>query len=120
MNYTPEFLEFFVKYPFRWDRQASRRIKRKKGPAFKSWQKLTPEIHAECLRKVRYIKQFEGSAIRDPVTWLNQSGWEDIDIEPKPKPALSKDKADVIIKSVPDEPELDTEKINKALKEKFE
>ncbi len=117
MNYTPEFLEFWVKYPSRWDRQASRRIKRRKGPAFKSWQKLTPDIQDECLRKVRYIKQFEGSAVRDPVTWLNQCGWEDIDIKPKPNPIVSKDTADSILKSVSEEPVLDTKTINKALKE---
>ena len=117
MDYTLEFEEFWLKYPSRWDRQASRLIKRKKDPAFKSWRKLSPEIHAECLAKVRFIKQFEGSAIRDPVTWLNQKGWRDINITPKPKPIVSKSEADGIIKSVPDEPELDTKKINKALKE---
>ncbi len=117
MTYTEDFEEFWVKYPKRWDRNAHRYIKRKKGPASKSWCKLSLEIHTEILAKVKYIKQFEGSAVRDPVTWLNQEGWDDIDITPRPKPVLTKESADLILKPVQDEPKLDTMKINQVIKE---
>ena len=117
MDYTSEFEEFWLKYPSRWEKDSGSRIKRKKRPAFIKWQKLSAEIQAECLAKVKYVRRHEGAYVRDCVTWLNQYGWEDIDIKPKPKPIVSKSEADGIIKSLPDEPELDTKKINKALKE---
>lgn len=84
MDYTPEFMAFWRKYPARWNSNLSCMVKRKKYPAFLSWQKLSPERQQECLAKVKYIKQTEGTP-RDCVTWLNQRGWDDIELE-KPKP----------------------------------
>ena len=117
MNYSEQFEEFWLSYPKRWDRNVHRYIKRKKGPAYKSWCKLSPEIHAEILAKTKYIKQFEGFAVRDPVSWLNQEGWDDIDITPKPKLVLSKESADSLLKSVPNEPKQNTVSINQVVKQ---
>ena len=88
MDYTPEFMEFWRKYPARWNSNLSCMVKRKKYPAFLSWQKLSLKRQQECLAKVKYIKQTEGTP-RDCVTWLNQRGWDDIELE-KPKPISTK------------------------------
>ena len=79
MNYTDEFETFWKLYPSRWSRNQHCYIKRRKAPAFKSWQKLSQEIRNRCLRIVKKIKRSEGEAVRDCVTWLNQEGWEDIE-----------------------------------------
>ena len=85
-DYTEDFLKFWKKYPARWNSNLSVMVKRKKYPAFLSWQKLSPDRQIECLRKAKYIKQTEGTP-RDCVTWLNQRGWDDIELpEDKPKP----------------------------------
>jgi len=83
MEYTPEFEIFWKAYPQRWNRDLSRFIKRKKFPAFQKWQKLSQAIRNDCLAKAHLIKQTEGTP-RDCVTWLNQRGWDDIELE-KPK-----------------------------------
>jgi len=101
MEYTSEFETFWKKYPARWNSNLSVMVKRKKYPAFVSWQKLTPETQRECLFKAKYIKQTEGTP-RDCVTWLNQRGWDDIELE-VPKAFMPKefDTANVI-KIVPE------------------
>ena len=88
--YTEEFETFWIKFPARWNPNLSCYVKRKKRPAFIKWQKLSDEVRKECLSKVHLIKKYEGSAssVRDCVTWLNQCGWEDIQLE-KPKPILT-------------------------------
>ena len=82
MKYTEDFETFWVKYPARWSQSMSAHIKRRKQPAFISWQKLSLEVQQECISKVHLIKQAEGgaSAVRDCATWLNQEGWDDIDL----------------------------------------
>lgn len=77
-EYTPAFLIFWGGFPSRWNSNLHTYVKRKKYPAFESWQKLSPEIQAKCLRIVKQIKKTEGTP-RDCVTWLNQRGWDDID-----------------------------------------
>lgn len=86
--YTEEFEEGMWKpWPWRWNRDSGLFVKRRKRPAFEAWVKLSPEIRNECLTKVKYVKKAEGGAVRDLVTWLNQSGWEDIELpEEKPQP----------------------------------
>ena len=91
-RYTDEFERFWKQYPSRWNRDLGLYVKRKKFPAFQKWIKLSQAIRNECLLKVKYIKQAEGTP-RDAVTWLNQRGWEDFDLpgeKEKPK-ALPKD-----------------------------
>ena len=88
-NYTDEFEWFWKGFPARWNKERGEHIKRKKGPAFVSWQKLQPDEKAKCLRIVKKIKRTEGGATRDCVTWLNQDGWDDIDepdLEAQPLP----------------------------------
>lgn len=87
MTYTKEFEIFWKKYPSRWNRDLSKYIKRKKWPAFETWQKLPQIIRDECLAKVRLIKATEGTP-RDCVTWLNQRGWDDIELPSLPPKAL--------------------------------
>ena len=87
MDYTPEFMLFWKAYPARWNSNLSCMVKRKKYPAFLSWQKLSSERQQECLIKAKHIKRTEGTP-RDCVTWLNQRGWDDIELE-KPKPLPS-------------------------------
>jgi len=84
MNYTEEFETFWKLYPKRWNRDLGVYVKRKKWPAFEKWQKLSQAIRNECLAKARLIKATEGTP-RDCVTWLNQRGWDDIEL-PTPKP----------------------------------
>jgi len=85
MDYTDEFEIFWKIYPKRWNRDLGVYVKRKKWPAFEKWQKLSQVIRNDCLTKVRLIKQTEGTP-RDCVTWLNQRGWDDIELPDKPQP----------------------------------
>jgi len=83
MNYSKDFETFWQKYPRRWNSNLGIYVKRKKFPAWEKWKKLSVEIRRECLSKVHLIKQTEGGAIRDAVTWLNQHGWSDIETVPQ-------------------------------------
>ena len=83
-KYTIEFEMFWKAYPKRWNRDLGVYVKRKKWPAFEKWQKLSQAIRNDCLAKARYIKATEGTP-RDCVTWLNQRGWDDIELAPLPK-----------------------------------
>ena len=80
-RYTEEFERFWKGFPARWNKdfQGGTWIKRKKYPAFEKWQKLSDEIRDKCMRVIKQVKKAEGGAVRDAVTWLNQSGWDDID-----------------------------------------
>ncbi len=84
MDYTEEFETFWKLYPKRWNRDMGGYVKRKKWPAFEKWQKLDQAIRNECLAKARLIKATEGTP-RDCVTWLNQRGWDDIELPDKPQ-----------------------------------
>jgi len=95
-QYSKEFEYFWRVYPSRWDRDMSRRIKRKKAPAWDKWQKLDPQTRHEILTKAKYIKDFEGSYARDAVTWLNQRGWDDMDFKPDWKPTLPEELLNVL------------------------
>ena len=87
MDYTDEFEAFWKAYPKRWNQDLGCWVKRKKYPAFLKWQKLSQAIRNECLSKAHLIKRAEGTP-RDCVTWINQRGWEDIELEkPEPMPA---------------------------------
>ena len=86
-NYTEEFLQFWLLFPKRWNRDLGGYVKRKKWPAFQKWQKLSQTIRNDCLAKARLIKATEGTP-RDCVTWLNQRGWDDIELEKPPQKAL--------------------------------
>lgn len=89
MDYTTEFQTFWIKYPKRWNRDIGCYVKRKKWPAFQKWQKLSQSIRDDCLAKVHLIRLSEGTP-RDCVTFLNQRGWDDIELEkskPLPLPA---------------------------------
>ena len=97
-DYTPEFELFWKKYPSRWNASVHGYVKRKKHPAFDKWQKLSPAIQAECLYKAKYIKAHEGTP-RDCVTWLNQYGWEDIELD-VPESFVSKNKAAEVLHTV--------------------
>ena len=101
-KYSEDFEMFWKLYPKRWDRQARFLIKRKKAPAYESWQKLSNEIKAECLMNAKKIKSFEGSSVRDCVTWLNQKGW--IEMRPEevqPTNAQIQEMARDLLKEVP-------------------
>jgi len=99
-EYTEEFERFWKAYPSRWNMNLHSYVKRKKWPAFKVWQKLSKELKAECMAKVRLVKATEGTP-RDAVTWLNQRGWDDIELpEEKWKPSLPKEMTNSL-KSVP-------------------
>ncbi len=88
MTYSREFEIFWKYYPKRWDRSRNKLIKRKKFPAWESWNKLDEDTQHEILTKAKYIKEFEGSAARDAVTWLNQRGWDDIEFNEAWTPTL--------------------------------
>lgn len=97
--YTDEFERFWKLYPARWNHNLGCYVKRKKRPAFDKWQKLSPEIRAECFAKSKYIKRSEGTP-RDCVTWINEYGWEDIEIA-VPKPIVSAEQAHKMFNQVP-------------------
>lgn len=99
MEYTEEFEKFWKAYPKRWNRDIGSFVKRKKFPAFEKWQKLSQTVRDECLAKSRLIRKTEGTP-RDCVTWLNQRGWDDIEL-PKPKPEPMPANVVPIMKSVP-------------------
>lgn len=98
--YTEDFETFWVKYPSRWNKDLGIAVKRKKRPAFEKWLKLTDHIRAEILSKIHLIKHSEGGSVRDAVTWLNQYGWEDIDLPVKYVPALPKELTKGALKQV--------------------
>ena len=100
-EYTKDFEEFWSRYPARYRKYQF--IKRKKSPAFKVWQKLSKEIRAICLSRVHLIKKTEGGAesVRDCVTWLNQEGWDEINIHKEPV-GLPKEMIENLLKTVPD------------------
>ncbi len=81
IEYTLDFEAFWKDFPRRWNKdfEGGSWVKRKKLPAFQSWQKLPEEIKAKCLSIVKRIKKAEGGSVRDAVTWLNQHGWDDIE-----------------------------------------
>ena len=97
-EYTEEFLYFWKLYPARYNFNRQRYIKKKKWPAFEKWQKLSKEIHKEILCKAKLIKDYEGTA-RDAVTWLNNRGWDDIEI-PENELHLPKELTDRVGKPV--------------------
>jgi len=99
MDYTDEFETFWKAYPSRWNRDIHSYVKRKKYPAFEKWQKLPQDIRDDCLAKSKLIKEAEGTP-RDCVTWLNQRGWDDIEL---PKAKLKPFPANIvpIMKGVP-------------------
>lgn len=79
-RYDPKFEYVWKKWPRRWSRTKGVWIKRKKVPAWKKWQTLdeaTQDIIVSCVLQAR---EQEGSYPRDLVTWLNQEGWEDLDL----------------------------------------
>ncbi len=98
MEYSREFEVFWKCYPKRWDRSGHKLIKRKKFPAWQSWEKLDKDIQHEILTKAKYIKDFEGGAVRDAVTWLNQRGWDDIEFLEKWVPVLPKELTENVLK----------------------
>ena len=102
------FLVFWKNYPARWNGNLSIYVKRKKYPAFKTWQGLTPKIQQKCLRIVKQIKKTEGTP-RDCVTWLNQIGWDDID-EPDLDAQKLPQRLTDSLKQVPDAPNINTER----------
>lgn len=118
-QYTPDFEMFWKLYPQRWHEKYGL-IKRKKEPAFESWQKLTNEVKAECLMIAKKIKKSEGGSVRDCVTWINQKGWVDMrPDENKDKPTnvqIQKMAADLL--KVP--PEKKSEPVYKQRKRLFE
>ena len=104
--YSKEFEYFWRTYPKRWDRSHSKLIKRKKFPAWQSWLQLDEETQHEILTKAKYIKDFEGSAARDAVTWLNQRGWDDITFPETWVPVLPEELTKDVLK------EVDTKTVN--------
>ena len=95
MAYSKEFEVFWRLYPKRWDRGRNKLIKRKKFPAWESWQKLDEDTQHEILTKAKYIKDFEGSSARDAVTWLNQRGWDDVEFPDSWVPVLPNELTDI-------------------------
>lgn len=101
LEYTEEFERFWKNFPARWNSARGAKLKRKKYPAMVSWSKLGRDAIEDILKKLPLIWKAEGDYPRDPVTWLNQHGWDDIQL-PKP-PLLSKEMAASITKAVPGE-----------------
>ena len=99
MEYSEEFETFWKKYPSRWNTEIGGYVKRKKWPAFEKWQKLSQAIRNDCLAKSRLIR-LTGGTPRDCVTWLNQRGWDDIEL-PTPKRKVIDSKLVPTLKTVP-------------------
>jgi hypothetical protein len=79
MEYSKEFEYFWKLYPKRWNANLHTYVKRKKYPAWQSWQKLDEDTQQHILSVVKLIRVSEGGRPRDAVTWLNQRGWDDVD-----------------------------------------
>ena len=78
-RYSNEFQYVWGKWPGRWNAKLGRKVKRKKQPAWKAWQKLSPDTQqliVSCIIQARANEDFP----RDLVTWINQEGWEDLDL----------------------------------------
>ena len=78
-EYSVNFLSFWNEYP----------VKKAKGDAHKSWQKLKPDINVVLLAIKNQVKEKEKLRSNklfcpewpNPATWLNQLRWEDEDYE---------------------------------------
>lgn len=86
--YSKEFEYFWRVYPKRWSKSRHEWIKRRKFPAWQSWEKLSEDIQLHLLALGKKIKQSEGDYPRDAVVWLNQRGWDDMDLPSSWVPAL--------------------------------
>jgi len=95
MEYSKEFEYFWKWYPARWHAEKHVFVKRRKFPAWQSWQKLDADTQKEILCKMKLIKASEGKYPRDAVTWLNQRGWDDIEDDSKWESVLPDELTDV-------------------------
>jgi len=64
------------------------RVKRKKPQAWVKWQLLDAKTQTFILSTIKQQVINEGDCPRDLVTWINQEGWEDLEVSPTYVPAL--------------------------------
>ncbi len=81
MKYTEDFLEFWKKYPARWNRDSDRHYKVGKWEAMCEWKKLSQHEKEDCLGKVKYVQG--GQYVLDAHRWLKKKRFDDIDIKVK-------------------------------------
>ena len=81
-RYTKDFIEFWEKYPKRWNAESDRYYKVGKWQAMREWKKLSEQDKKVCLAAVRFMKV--DRYVPDAFRWLKNRRFDDIEL-PKQK-----------------------------------
>lgn len=95
-RYTDDFLEFWVKYPSRWNRDSDRLYKVGKWDAMQEWAKLSIEERELALVAVRRLRR--GQYILDAHRWLKKRRFDDYEPPKDMSPALPKEMTNKVFK----------------------
>lgn len=87
-EYSEKFKYVWSKWPKRWDRAKGRYVKKKKPQAADKFEKMPDEDQDFIMSIICLAAGNEGSCPRDLVTWINQQGWEDLDLDEDYEPVL--------------------------------
>lgn len=98
-RYTEDFLEFWVKYPSRWNAESGRSYKVGKWEAMQEWKRLSQEDKADILIKVRYVRR--GKYVLDAHRWLKKRRFDDIELPVDRTPILPKKLTEDVFKKLP-------------------
>lgn len=98
-RYTPEFEEFWLTYPARWNEDSDRYYKVGKWDAMLEWQKLDEDDKKLALYAAKKLRT--GKYIKDAHRWLKHRRFDDIE-PPKPKGQELPEEMANVIKLVPE------------------
>lgn len=98
-RYTDDFLEFWVKYPSRWNRDSDTFYKVGKREAMDEWKKLNPEEKEQALLAVRHLRR--GQYVLDAHRWLKKGRFDDYEPPEDKRPVLPKEMIDKVFKQAP-------------------
>ena len=98
-EYSPEFLEFWKKYPKRWIASSGKYVKIHKKKAWKVWKGLSAEDKA-CALKHAHKKSSTSQYVPDAFRWLRDGVYEDWEDEPFVPTPMAQRGADAL-KTVP-------------------
>lgn len=98
-RYTDDFLEFWVKYPSRWNRDSDRFYKVGKWEAMQEWAKLSIDEKQQALLAVRHLRR--GQYVLDAHRWLKKKRFEDYEPPEDKRPRLPEEMTDKVFKQAP-------------------
>lgn len=98
-RYTDDFLEFWIKYPSRYNAESDRYYKVGKWEAMQEWKRLSQQDRDDVLVKVRYVRR--GKYVLDAHRWLKKRRFDDIELPKDTRPILPKEMTDKVFKQLP-------------------